>query len=132
MTPPLRPALAIVPGTFAIHRWEPSAPIPAELQTIEPCWIARTRDELSIVCPESVGVEAPRSDAGWACLRVAGRLEFSLTGILAGIAGALADAGISLFAISTFDTDYVLVKSDQLPRAVDALRGACYPVDGIG
>ena len=61
-------------------------------------------------------------------MRVAGPLDFGLTGILAGIATALAEAEISLFALSTFDTDYVLVKVETLPRAVAALREAGYPI----
>ena len=127
----MKPALEIVPGAFTIHRWAPATPIPADLLAIEPCWIARTRDELSIVCSSAVAVEAQKSDAGWACLRVRGTLDFSLTGILAGITGALADAGISQFALSTFDTDYVLIKAEKLSAAVDALRAADYPIDEI-
>jgi hypothetical protein len=74
---------------------------------------------------------APESDTredGWRLLSVRGPLEFALTGILAALSGELAAAGVSLFAVSTYDTDHVLVKSDDLERAVHALREAGHEV----
>jgi hypothetical protein len=124
----LKPALSVVPGAFSVHRLAPDAPLPEKLAHASPCWIARTADELSIVCAEDVDLDSPRCQAGWACLRVVGPLDFELTGILAGIASVLAEGGISLFALSTFDTDYVLVKAGTLPQAVAALREAGYPI----
>ena len=61
-------------------------------------------------------------EGGWRVLKVPGPLSFALTGIMASISSALADAGISIFALSTYDTDYILVKADQLENAIDALR----------
>ena len=63
---------------------------------------------------------------GWSCLKIAGPLDFSLTGILADISTVLAEAEISIFAISTFDTDYILVKSEKLPYAKAALLASGY------
>jgi hypothetical protein len=63
---------------------------------------------------------------GWRAMRVVGTLDFSLTGILSGIATALADAKIGIFAVSTYDTDYILVKQENLDRAVEALKEAGY------
>jgi len=66
------------------------------------------------------------SETGWSCIKVLGPLDFSLTGILADISAVLAKASVSIFAISTFDTDYVLVKSEKLPVARNALQKAGY------
>ena len=90
--------------------------------------ITRTRDELSVVCEESVAPEHAKCERGWRALKVAGPLEFSLTGVLAAIAVPLAAAGVSIFAISTFDTDYVLVKDDALETALEVLRRAGHRV----
>jgi len=88
-------------------------------------FLARTDGELSLVCPTP---DAPMScearEDGWRGLRVAGPLEFSLVGILSRLAGALAAAGVSLFAVSTYDTDYLFVKDTAYDKAVEALRGA--------
>ena len=86
--------------------------------------ITRTADELSVVCWQKNVPEGVRSEGGWRCLKLEGPLDFSLTGILVSLAAPLAEAGISIFAISTFDTDYLLVNRDDLERSVDALEGA--------
>ena len=75
-----------------------------------------------MVCAEERAPEGAKCERGWRVLQVAGPLELSLTGVLAAIAAPLADAGVSIFAISTFDTDYILVKDENLARAVDVLR----------
>ena len=126
--PALQLRLSVVSGSFTIHRFDPGDALPNGLESASPCWIARTPDELSIVCANAFELDSPRSETGWACLRVVGQIDFESTGILAGIAGVLAEAKIGLVALSTFDTDYVLVKADLLPRAVAALREAGYPI----
>ncbi len=91
--------------------------------SVSPLFAAVTEDEVSLVCP-SAGAPADsvkRSD-GWKALRVRGVLDFSLVGILSGITAALAEAGVSVFAVSTFDTDYILVRTQDLGRAADALE----------
>lgn len=92
--------------------------------------ITRTDEELSVVCETQ---SAPKSviacEDGWRALKVLGPLDFGLVGILARISTTLAKAGVPLFAISTFDTDYVLVKEENLPTAVEALRNARFLVD---
>ena len=90
-----------------------------------------TDGEKSLVCP-MVRVPAntvTRSD-GWRALRVAGTLDFSLVGILAALSKTLADAGVGIFAISTFDTDYILTKAEDFDRALAALRAAGHDVAG--
>lgn len=90
---------------------------------------ARTSDEISLVCDTgSVPSDAVARSDGWKALRVTGTLDFSLVGILSGISGALAGAGIGIFAVSTYDTDYILVKKKDLPRAAAALRDAGYGI----
>ncbi len=85
--------------------------------------LTKTRDELSLVCESSkTPTDALVCEPGWRALKVEGPLDFSLVGILSRIAGALAKAGISIFVISTYDTDYILVKADRLDAAVGALR----------
>jgi hypothetical protein len=78
-----------------------------------------TPSEVSVVCPIDLAPADAQIESGWTALVIEGPLDFGLTGILASIAGPLAEAGISIFALSTYDTDYVLVKSD---RCEDALR----------
>lgn len=83
-----------------------------------------TDRERSLVCPtEFAPAETLAREDGWRALRVAGQLEFSLIGILAKLSAALAEAGVGLFAISTFDTDYILVKGKDYGRAIAALTG---------
>lgn len=115
-------SLRVLPGSFALVRLDPALPVPAWASGGALSSVTRTADELSIVC------EAERAPAGvaahsdWRCLAVAGPLDLSAVGILAALTDALAEVGVSLFAISTFDTDYLLVRSAALETAVDALR----------
>jgi hypothetical protein len=86
--------------------------------------ITRTADELSVVCPEELVPEGVKVERGWQALRVAGVIDFSAVGVLAELTAPLARAGVGVFAISTFDTDYLLVREHDLERAVGALREA--------
>jgi hypothetical protein len=74
-----------------------------------------------VVCDEDVVPEGTTKEAGWRCLKLHGPFEFSMVGVLASVAGPLADAGVSIFALSTYDTDYLLVKEKDLGRAIDVL-----------
>lgn len=121
-----KPALAVVAGEFTIHRFDPAAEVPPALDGQPFCWIARTDAELSIVCRSALEIDSVKQSNGWSCLKVQGPLDFELTGILAGIAEVLARARISTFALSTFDTDYLLVKSDQRELATTTLEDAGY------
>ncbi len=115
--------LRTLPGRFAVCRLEPNAAVPA-WATGAFVSITRTDEELSIVCAEEQvppGVEAER---GFKLLRVDGPLDFSLVGILARIASALATAGISIFAVSSFTTDHLLVREGQLAPSREALSRA--------
>jgi hypothetical protein len=116
--------LTILPGEFAVCRLEPDAEEPALAPGTSFMSVTRTARELSIVCAAELAPDHARIEPGWACLQVAGPLDFGLTGILAAIATPLAVAEISIFAVSTFDTDYVLVKHARLEVAVRALQRA--------
>ncbi len=116
--------LSILPDVFAICRLDADAPIPPWVTTRDFVSITRTRGELSIVCAQNDVPTGVRCERDWRALKVDGTLDFALTGILASLAAPLADAGISIFAISTFDTDYLLVKDANLPRAVQVLSAA--------
>jgi uncharacterized protein len=120
--------LALLRSEFGVARLGPSDPIPAWATQGSLFSITRTEDELSVVCdaaaiPADVGAER-----GWRCLRVVGRLDFALTGVLASLATPLAAAGVSLFAVSTFDTDYILVRTHALDTAIASLRRAGHDV----
>ena len=85
-------------------------------------FIGRTNDELSLVCrTEDTPAAVTAREDGWKGFYILGPLDFSLVGILAKIAGILAEAGISIFAVSTYNTDYILIKADQFDRAVTVL-----------
>jgi hypothetical protein len=86
--------------------------------------ITRTSDELSVVCAESAVPDDVKSARGWRALKVEGVLDFSLVGILASLAEPLAAAGVSIFAISTHDTDYILVREQDLRNSIDTLSAA--------
>ncbi len=116
--------LKILDEAFAVTRLEPSSSIPAWASKSSFFSVTKTSDELSIVCDEKDVPETEKSERGWRCLKVIGPLDFSLTGILSSLAAPLAEAKISIFAISTFDTDYLLVKSKDLDHAVAVLTQA--------
>jgi len=118
-----------LPDTFAICRLAASAPIPAWARG-DFLSITRTRDELSIVCAQPNVPAGIRCERDWCALQVVGQLDFALTGILASLSAPLADAGISIFALSTFDTDYVLVKARDLENAIRVLREAGHKIKG--
>jgi hypothetical protein len=121
--------LEVLPGEFTIVRLDASAALPGWIEpAAEFLSITRTRDELSTVCessrvPADLPVETP-AERGWRCMKVEGPLDFSMTGVLASLAEPLARAGIPIFAISTFDTDYLLVKAVNVEAAIAALESA--------
>ncbi|MCS6992873.1 MAG: ACT domain-containing protein [Anaerolineales bacterium] len=115
---------SILEGPFTIHRLKPGASIPKGVTSSPFYSISGSVEELSIVAPEKITIESEQSEPGWSVLKVVGPLPFEETGILAGITALLAAAGIPLFAISTFETDYILVKHTQLKAAKSALTAA--------
>ncbi|NJK45833.1 MAG: ACT domain-containing protein [Pleurocapsa sp. SU_196_0] len=120
----MRLNLAFVPGDYAVCRLEPDAPVPDWAWHGAFSSVTRTSDELSIVCDSSVAPQGIKLERGWACMKLRGPFDFNLTGVLTSVLEPLRDAGIGIFAVSTFDTDYVLVKHTSLEVAVDALERA--------
>ncbi|HEX6373313.1 MAG TPA: ACT domain-containing protein [Longimicrobium sp.] len=121
-------ALSLLPETLAVCRLAPDAEVPAWAWTGEPASVTRTRDELSIICRMDAVPRGIRAEGGWRCLEVEGPLAFELTGVLAALTAPLAAAGIALFAVSTYDTDYLLLKAENLDRAIEVLREAGHRV----
>ena len=117
-------SLTLLPGRLAVCRLEGNDPIPPWAVDGDFYSVTRVEGELSIVCDEARLPPEVRHEPGWRAFRVEGPLPFSATGILAAIAAPLAAAGIPIFALSTFDTDYVLVKGADAARAAEALRAA--------
>jgi uncharacterized protein len=118
--------LSILPEELSVCRLAPDASLP-DLERMTGFWsLTRTSDELSLVVLSSMAPQQAQISPGWRGLKVEGPLDFSLIGILAGLSAALAQAGISIFALSTYDTDYLLVRGADLDKAVAALRaGGC-------
>tara|TARA_Y100000588_G_scaffold355121_1_gene410036 strand:- start:71 stop:469 length:399 start_codon:yes stop_codon:yes gene_type:complete len=118
--------LSVLSETFAIHKFSPDASIPEKILKSNYYSVSKTENELSLVCSEVIEVQSLQSSKGWKCIKVKGPLDFNMTGFLAGISDILAQGNISIFAISTFDTDYILVRSQDLYPAITKLRQAGY------
>jgi hypothetical protein len=119
--------LSVLDGHMSVCCLHPESEMPEWAVTGSFYSVTRTRDELSVVCTEEVP-EGVRSEKGWRGLMLEGPFEFSEVGVLASVAAPLAETGVGIFALSTFDTDYVLVKEEQLESAVAALRGRGHEV----
>jgi hypothetical protein len=125
----------VLAGGLAVARLEPGAEVPAwaSLDAGDPgafVAVVRTPAELSIVCADARVPGDVRAERGWRALEVAGPLDLALTGVLAALTAPLAEAGVAILAIATYDTDYLLVRSAELADAVQALRGAGHRVAG--
>ena len=121
-------SLTVLPERRAICRLPPDEPVP-ECPAGTRLWsVTRTKEELSIVLPEEMVEAGWQAETGYRALQVLGPLDLSLTGVLASLAVPLAKAGVSIFAISTYDTDYVLVREGDLERAKRALVAAGHTV----
>jgi len=118
--------LELLDDTFAIHRLGAFTRIPEEVFDEAFFSIVKTEEELSVVCRNSLSLNSERCHQGWSCIKVSGPLDLNATGILAKLSKVLADAHISIFSISTYDTDYILVKADKATEAVAALKDAGY------
>jgi hypothetical protein len=114
--------LLLLAESFAIHRLSPDAPVNFD-QLRSATWysVTRTAEELSIVAPQDIDPGPGECEPGWSCLRIAGKLEFTLVGVIAELARILADADVSIFTVSTYDTDYILLKSLDMSTAIRAL-----------
>lgn len=113
-----------LPAAYAIVRLPPDYPIPAWAAMGEFTSITRTAEELSVVClKENIPADVPAPER-WVCLKLEGPFPFSLTGVLLSFIEPLSKNNIPIFAISTFDTDYVLIQEEFIDAALDLLRAA--------
>lgn len=124
-------SLTLLPQHVAVCRLESGDPIPGWATSGELWSVTRTPDEVSLVCEERFVPEGLRVERGWRCLKVRGPLDFGMTGVLISIADPLAAAGVSVFSFSTFDTDYVLVREEQVTTACAALTRAGHSVQSV-
>ena len=113
---------------YGVCRLDKKDLIPAWAQKGEFFSITRTLDELSIVCVENNIPSDIKCEKDWRILKIEGPLDFALLGILASISTILAQKGISIFAISTYDTDYILVKESEIDNAIEALVNENYEI----
>lgn len=114
--------LTLLPDELSVCRLPGGASLPAWAISGGLTSVTWTAEETSVVCVATVVPDDVQMDAGWRAFAVAGPLDLGLTGVLLSIARPLADAGVAVFAVSTYDTDYVLVKQSSLDAATTALR----------
>jgi hypothetical protein len=120
--------LMVLTQGVAICRLTPEEEIPSWMPNKGFTAMVRTADELSIVCDERYVPDHLKMEKGWRIIKVQGPLEFSQVGVLAAIAMPLAQAGVSIFVLSTFDTDYVLIKEPSLLLALETLKNAGHTI----
>lgn len=120
--------LTLLPVRLAVCELPPAAPIPAWALAGEFFSLTRTADELSILCVEGQVPAGVNHTPGWACLKVEGPFDFTVTGVLAALVTPLAEASIPCLALATYQTDYLLVQHAHLPAALTALRAAGHQV----
>lgn len=124
-------SLVVLPEVLAVCRLPAGVGLPpwtAVLPSGSFCSVTWTADEVSIVCPQAIVPPEVQAERGWQGFKVEGPLDFGLTGVLAQIAAPLAEAQISIFALSTFDTDTILVKTEKLAQAVAALTAVGHTI----
>lgn len=123
--------LDLLPHRLGIARLEPDSRFPTPDSDSSWISVTRTHDELSVVTAEEELPDAEATERGWRAFRIRGPLAFDEVGILASLANTLSEADIPIFALSTYNTDYVLVKEHDLERAVQALKKAGHDISGI-
>lgn len=122
--------LRLLSSSYAVARLPADAEIPAWADGPGLASITRTPDELSIVCLAGRVPDEVQAEPGWRAFQLVGPVPFTTTGVVSGLSVPLAAAQVGVFILSTFDTDYLLVKQDNLAKAVAALRGAGFDLQG--
>lgn len=120
--------LRLLPGHYAVCRLPPAEGIPSWADGAGLSSITRTADELSIVCPLERVPTAVKHEAGWRAFQLVGPVPFTTTGVVSALTAPLAAAGVGVFILSTFDTDYLLVKEANLAKAKASLVAAGWDV----
>jgi len=125
---PVSYRLTLLPAPMALCRLAPDAKIPLWVEDATLLSVTRTCDELSIICDAALVPNDVQSEGGWRALKMIGPLEFTMVGVLAAILNPLAEARVSILAISTYDTDFILVAEPDLRAALAALHEAGHQV----
>lgn len=113
-----------VPGEYAVHRLAPDAVVPEVAWASPFVSVSRSSEELSIITGAGIHIDAQRTVGPWLAYRVAGAIDFSVTGVMSALTTPLADAGLGILGVSTYDTDYILVHADSGVAAEIAWRAA--------
>ena len=121
--------LKLLDQTCQIVKLPVDAAIPQELADCAFFSVTKTRDELSLVVPETVSINSPHIEKGWKVLKVEAMLDFGLVGVISKISAILADHNIPVFVLSTYNTDYILAKESHLEKTVLALAGSGYEIE---
>lgn len=123
-------SLKLLPERMAVCRFESAAPLPDWIDAPGFYSVTRTAAELTIVCSEALAGADTVCERGWRCFKVRGTLDFSEIGVMFSLTRPLAENGVSIFVLSTFDTDYFMVKETDLTKAIEALTAAGHRVKG--
>jgi hypothetical protein len=122
----------VLPEVYAVCKLPPESPIPQWASGASGFLsITKTQTELSIVCQQASVPTGIETSSDWRVLGIVGMLDFSMVGVLSAISGLLASQSISIFVISTFDTDYIMVKQSHLSAAMEVLRLAGHTIQGV-
>jgi hypothetical protein len=113
--------LSLLEGMYGICAFESDAPIPEWAVTASLCSITRTEKELTVVCPQNIILAGVKHESNWRCFRVGGSFDLNQTGVISSLAAPLARAGISIFVVSSYDTDYILVKDKKIEQTIAVL-----------
>ncbi|MGW8179873.1 MAG: ACT domain-containing protein [bacterium] len=120
--------LDLLAGEFSVVRLPPGSGVPGWTEAASFCSFTRTLEETSIVISDDAVPEGLEVESDWRCLKVSGPLNFEMTGVLAALSCPLSEAGIPIFVLSTYDTDYLMVKSVSLQQALAVLRESGHSV----
>jgi hypothetical protein len=126
----MKPDLEIFKDLFAIYHYENMSEVPEQIESLDFYSFTKTIDEISIVCKQSAikVSDRPIADTDWKIIKIKGPLSLSITGIIAGITGVLMKINVPVFTISTYNTDYILVKENNLNKAITELKNNGYKI----
>lgn len=114
----------VLEGRIAVCRLDPGQPIPTPPASAIFWSVTMTHVEISVVCEETLAPRSGNIERSWRAIKILGPLDFSLQGVLSRLLGPLAEMKLGVFVMSTYDTDYILVKEFDLPKAIEALISA--------
>ncbi len=125
----IKPKIQVLNNEFSIHRLQPTDDLPDEVLHSSYSWIGKTKEELSVVCEVDIKLKSQKCSDHWSAIKLVGPFDFSEIGILSDISNVLAMAGISIYAFSTYDTDYILIKKTNIDKAIQSLKANGYIIE---